>query len=168
VAGDKRILAYVVAAPEHAPTAGELRTFLKEKLPDYMIPAQFVILDDLPLKPNGKVDRKALPAPNGFRAGLSTEYVAPRTQTEEILLKMWKEVLCVDAGVEDSFFELGGHSLMATRLQAHIKEVFGVEVPLRQIFTEPTVDALAAGIEELLIAEMEDLSEIEAQSQLYQ
>src|SRR4029079_18757821 len=101
-------------------------------------------------------------------ARLSVEYVAPRTETEEILLNMLKELLRVDAGVEDNFFDLGGHSLLATRLLAHVKEVFGVEVPLRQLFTEPTVAALATNIEELLIAEMEALSEIEPQSQLYQ
>jgi amino acid adenylation domain-containing protein len=167
---EKRLVAYLVCegGESGAPNVSELRRELRTHLPDYMIPAQFVILDELPLTPNGKVDRKSLPAPDGSRARLSVEYVAPRTETEEILLNMLKELLRVDAGVEDNFFDLGGHSLLATRLLAHVKEVFGVEVPLRQLFTEPTVAALATNIEELLIAEMEALSEIEAQSQLYQ
>ena len=112
VPGDKRLVAYVVASHEPTPTFSELRSFLKEKLPDYMIPSALVFLDLLPLTPNGKVDRRALPAPDVVRPDLQEAFVAPRSQSEELVAGIWGNVLGLERiGVYDSFFELGGHSL---------------------------------------------------------
>jgi amino acid adenylation domain-containing protein len=167
--GHKRLIAYLTAekdARAEALEVGELRRYLRERLPEYMIPAAFMVLDAMPLTTNGKVDRRALPASDGLRTEPGAVYVAPRNQTEEVLVEIWQEVLRVDrVGVEDNFFDLGGHSLLATRLLSKVREVFGVEVALREVFAEPTVAALATAIEELLIAELEVLSEMEAQSQ---
>jgi acyl carrier protein len=120
------------------------------------------MLDELPLTPNGKVDRRALPAPEDTASG--TEYVAPRTTTEEVLASIWSEVLEAErVGVMDNFFELGGHSLLATQLMSRVREAFGVEVPLRSVFGNPTIERMASVVEEILIAEIDQLSEDEAQ-----
>ncbi|MDY7094186.1 MAG: non-ribosomal peptide synthase/polyketide synthase [Acidobacteriota bacterium] len=147
-AGDKRLVAYVVPAPggdgeATELTAGELRQALAEELPEYMIPAAFVILEELPLDANGKVDRKALPEPEmGSQDGAG--FVAPRTQTEEVLAGIWSELLEVErVGVHDSFFELGGHSLLATQVMSRLRSALGVDVPLRALFEAPTVEGLA-------------------------
>jgi len=146
VAGDKRLVAYVVAADSVAPDAGELRAHLQRSLPDYMVPSAFVVLEVLPLTPNGKVDRKALPAPEG-RPEIA-EYVAPRTPTEEVLAGIWSEVLRVErVGVHDNFFELGGHSLLAMRLVARVRDEFKIELPLRALFETPSAGALATRVE---------------------
>jgi amino acid adenylation domain-containing protein/non-ribosomal peptide synthase protein (TIGR01720 family) len=141
--GERRLLAYVAG---EAP-ADELRSHLRRILPEYMVPAAFVVLDRLPLNPNGKLDTKALPAP-GAPAG--EDFAAPRTPVEEVLAGIWAEVLRLDAaGIHDSFFEQGGHSLLATRVVSRVREVFGVEVPLRALFENPTVAALAARVDEM-------------------
>ncbi|HEU4883963.1 MAG TPA: condensation domain-containing protein, partial [Longimicrobium sp.] len=141
--GDRRLVAYVVGEAE----AEALRDRLRQSLPEYMVPSAFVSLDTLPLTPNGKVDRKALPAPEFASA---ETYVAPRTPVEEVLAGIWAEVLRLErVGVEESFFELGGHSLLATRVVSRIREVFGVEMPLRALFEGPTVSALAVRVEEM-------------------
>ncbi|HSF43788.1 MAG TPA: amino acid adenylation domain-containing protein, partial [Thermoanaerobaculia bacterium] len=128
-----------------APSAGELRRFLGRTLPAYMVPPAFVFLPELPLNVSGKVDRKALPAPDSTAA---TEWVAPRTPLEELLAGLWQELLDRErVGARDNFFELGGHSLLATRLLARVRAVLGVDLPVRRLFEAPTIEALAAAIE---------------------
>ncbi|MGM1050705.1 MAG: amino acid adenylation domain-containing protein, partial [Bacillota bacterium] len=137
--GDKYLRAYIVAEDEI--TANEMRKWLSENLPDYMIPSYFVRLEVLPLTPNGKVDRRALPAPEG---GADAEYVAPRTTTEEILARIWAEVLGVKrVGVHDNFFNLGGHSLKGTVLVSRIHKELNVEIPLKELFSTPTIAGLS-------------------------
>jgi len=146
--GGKSLYAYVVAAAGEAPAAEKLRAFLKEKLPDYMVPSGFITLDALPLLPSGKVDRRALPAPDQGRPDLEVEFVAPRTPAEEVLAGLWADVLGVErVGIHDDFFELGGHSLLATQLVSRVRDAFRVELPLRALFAEPTVAGLAASVE---------------------
>jgi amino acid adenylation domain-containing protein len=143
VPGDPRLVAYVVGEAR----AEELRAHLRQGLPEYMLPSAFVFLDALPLTPNGKLDRKALPTPE--LASSEDRYVAPRTPVEEVLAGIWAEVLRLErVGVEESFFELGGHSLLATRVVSRVRELFGVELPLRALFEGPTVAEMAARVEE--------------------
>ena len=147
--GDKRLVAYVVPQVAQAPTTAELRSFLKEKLPDYMIPNAIVILESLPLTSNGKIDRRSLPVPES-RAGIEESLVAPRTPVEEKLAQIWAKVLRVEqVGIHDNFFELGGHSLLATQLVSRIRTSFKVELPLRSLFAAPTVAELAPSIQQL-------------------
>ena len=145
--GEKRLVAYVVGERD-LPTASELRSFLKDKLPEYMMPAAFVRLDALPLMPNGKVDRRALPIPDRTRPELEKELIAPRTSEEEIVAEIWTKVLDIErVGIYDNFFELGGHSLLATQVVSRMREAFGVEIPLRRLFEVPTVAGLAQSVE---------------------
>ena len=149
--GDKRLAAYLVRKTEAAATATtvELRRFLQQKLPEYMIPSVFVFLETMPLTNSGKVDRRALPAPDQARPALGESYVAPRTPVEEALARIWSEVLGVErVGVHDNFFELGGHSLLAVRLFSRIVEQLGKKLPLATLFRAPTIDGLAAALEE--------------------
>jgi amino acid adenylation domain-containing protein len=147
--GETRLVAYVVGAVE----AEELRGHVRESLPEYMVPAAFVVLERLPLTPNGKLDRKALPAPE--HAADTDRYVAPRTPMEEVLAGIWAEVLRLErVGVEESFFDLGGHSLLVTRVVSRVRELLGVELPLRALFEGPTVVELAARVEEVRRAEL--------------
>jgi len=147
--GDKRLVAYIVPQSEKIITINEIRQFLKAKLPDYMIPNAFVILDALPLTANGKIDRRALPPPESSSEP-SEKYVAPRNPIEDILVTVWSEVLKVEkVGINDNFFELGGHSLLATKLVAQIRDRLKVELPLRQLFNSATLAELAQGIEQL-------------------
>ncbi|HVH13355.1 MAG TPA: condensation domain-containing protein, partial [Longimicrobium sp.] len=140
--GDRRLAAYVVTDTD----AAELRAHLRRTLPDYMVPAAFVSLDALPLTANGKLDRRALPAPE--YASAEEAYVAPRTQAEEVLAGILAELLRVErVGIRDSFFELGGHSLLGTRVVSRIREALGVELPLRALFEGPTVAELAERVE---------------------
>ncbi|MEH1793156.1 amino acid adenylation domain-containing protein [Nostoc sp.] len=145
--GDQRLVAYVVAHQDCTPTISELRQFLKAKLPEYMIPSAFVLLESLPLTPNGKVDRRALPKPD-LDSTLLEKYVAPRTPIEEMLVQIWAQVLKVEqVGIYNNFFELGGHSLLATQLLSRIRNIFKVELPLRELFATATVAELAQSIE---------------------
>jgi amino acid adenylation domain-containing protein len=124
--------------------APELRTFLKERLPEHMLPFSFVLLDALPLSSNGKVDRQRLPAPDLARPETGPSLVAPRNPTEAKLAEIWRELLGVERiGLDDDFFELGGHSLLATQAVSRVREAFGVELPLRTFFEGPTVAAVA-------------------------
>jgi amino acid adenylation domain-containing protein len=144
VPDDKRLVAYVVASHEPTPTFSELRSFLKEKLPDYMIPTALVFLDLLPLTPNGKVDRRALPAPDRNRSQPAEALVAPRDGLELQLTKIWETVLGVkNIGMKDNFFDLGGHSLLAVRLFALIQKRFSKDLPLTILFQAPTIGQLA-------------------------
>ena len=157
--GEKRLVAYLVTSDElqvtsredsslvtrHSLLVTELRNFLKAKLPDYMIPSAFVALESLPLTVNGKVDRKALPAPEVDRPTLEQEYAAPRTATEEALARIWREVLgLAQVGIHDDFFALGGHSLLALRLMARIQQQFGRSLPLSALFQGATIARQAA------------------------
>lgn len=127
----------------------QLRSFLKERLPEYMVPASFVILDELPLLPNGKIDRRALPAPNAVRPELAGAFVAPRTRTEQSLADVWSDLLGLpQVGINDNFFDLGGHSLLTTQLISRVRELFQVELPLREVFQQPTIAQLAIAIEQ--------------------
>jgi amino acid adenylation domain-containing protein len=129
--------------------APQLRSSLLEKMPDYMVPSDFVLLTALPLTPNGKLDRAALPAPERARGSVTNAYVAPRNDAEKQLVQIWEELLKArEVGVEDSFFELGGHSLLATQVVSRIRDAFGVSLPLQVFFQTPTIAALATAIEE--------------------
>ena len=145
--GDQRLVAYVVAVEPPAPSAPELRHFLKRELPEFMVPSSFVELPRLPWTPHGKVDRHALPAPDRTRPDLGQSVVAPRGPLEEALARIWADILGVErVSVHDDFFELGGHSLMAIRIVSRIREALGVELPLRRIFEMATVAEVAAAI----------------------
>ncbi|HFE52920.1 MAG TPA: non-ribosomal peptide synthetase, partial [Bacteroidetes bacterium] len=145
---DKRIVAYYVPAAGKTVTPGELRRYLLDRLPEYMVPSAFVELEALPLTPNGKVDRRALPKPDESARGFEETFVAPRTPTEEVVAGIWAEVLGLEkVGVHDNFFELGGHSLLATQVISRIRETFQIELPLRNIFESPTVATLAEQID---------------------
>jgi amino acid adenylation domain-containing protein len=142
--GDKRLVAYVVAEAGDAIDASALRAFLKQRLPEHMVPAALVGLEALPLTPNGKVDRRALPSPEGAQAARAHEYVAPRNRVEAQLATMWAELLHVErVGIHDDFFELGGHSLLATQVVSRVRATLGVELSLGTLFTATTVAALA-------------------------
>ncbi|HVG11019.1 MAG TPA: amino acid adenylation domain-containing protein [Thermoanaerobaculia bacterium] len=147
--GDRRLVAWIV--PKDAPVSNsELREHLLQTLPEYMVPAAFVSLDKLPLTTHGKVDRRALPEPGSVLLPAS-ELVAPRSRTEARLAEIWREVLRVEqVGVHDNFFELGGHSLLVSQLSSRVRNAFGVELPLRQVFEAPTLEALAARVEGVL------------------
>ena len=149
-AGEQRLVAYVIAADKTSrPGAAELRGFLADKLPEYMVPALFVALDKLPLTANGKVDRLALRIPDGLHAELEETFVAGRTPNEELLAEIWGAVLGVErVGIHDNFFQLGGHSLLATQVVSRIRDAFKVEMPLRRLFESPTVAGLAESIEQ--------------------
>ena len=170
VPGDKRLVAYIVPNREPAPTIRELRSFLKQKLPNYMVPSAYVVLDSLPLTLNGKVDRRALPDPGS--AELKNPFVAPRTPIEKTLATIWASFLKLEQiGVHDNFFELGGHSLLATQVLFRTREFFQMELPLRILFEKPTIAALAEHIlattgnpkdVDAILADLELLSEEQA------
>ncbi|MCP4659279.1 MAG: amino acid adenylation domain-containing protein, partial [bacterium] len=159
--GGARLVAYVVAREAELST-GELRDTLAATLPEYMVPSAFVVLGELPRTPGGKVDRRALPAPEGEDPEAARRYVAPRDETEEALAEIFAEVLGRErVGIYDNFFELGGHSLLATRLVNRVRNTFEIDVPLREFFATPSVAGLAVLIEEIITAELEQLSDEE-------
>jgi acyl-coenzyme A synthetase/AMP-(fatty) acid ligase/acyl carrier protein len=171
--GEKRLIAYVVPN-QAAPSIQELYSFLIERLPDYMLPSTFVFLDTLPLTPGGKVDRRALPAPDKTRPDLKTTFVAPSTPVEKRLAGIWAEVLNKEpVGIHDNFFELGGNSLLATQVISRISDALSVALPRRSLFETPTLAGLADQITQQLtvahdemaelLAELEGLSEEDAQ-----
>jgi acyl-coenzyme A synthetase/AMP-(fatty) acid ligase/acyl carrier protein len=146
--GDRRIVAYVVTQEGETVTSSDMRAFLKQQLPEYMIPSAFVQLAEFPLTANGKVDRKRLPAAELNRDELAAEFVAARTPTEETVAAIWAQVLKLErVGVLDNFFELGGHSLLATQVMFALREAFHVDLPLRSIFESPTVSDISHVIE---------------------
>jgi amino acid adenylation domain-containing protein len=155
---DQRLVAYVVASAPHPLSSRDLRQFLQQSLPDYMLPASFVFLDALPLTPNGKLDRRALPAPPQERPELEAGYVAPRTPTEQHLARLWADLLRVEqVGLHDNFFELGGHSLLATQLVYGVRNAFQVEISLLNLFETPTVAGLASSIAQRKAVQTEDV-----------
>jgi acyl carrier protein len=147
IAGEKRLAAYVV--PKHArqiPSIEQLRSLLKQKLPDYMVPAAFVLLDKLPLTPTGKIDRLALPAPEFDNRRIDS--LCPRNETERMVAEAWSALLDGKSiGIYDDFFQHGGHSLLAMRVVSRLRSAFGVDIPLRVFFENATVVALAAYID---------------------
>jgi amino acid adenylation domain-containing protein len=146
--GGKKLVAYVVVRNDNRPTTEDLRDFVKTRLPDYMVPAAFVMLKSLPLTPGGKVDRRELPPPEIERDGADKQYVAPRTETERQLVAIWEVMLDVrPVGIRDNFFELGGHSLMDARLVAEVEQRMGVTLPLATIYHTRTVENMAATVE---------------------
>ncbi|RKZ93719.1 MAG: non-ribosomal peptide synthetase [Candidatus Parabeggiatoa sp. nov. 1] len=142
----KQLVAYIVTHPVTTPVAAsDLRRFIQEKLPEYMVPSYFVVLEKIPLTVNGKIDRRALPAPSGNE--LKTVYVAPRTPIEELLTNIWSDILeQQQIGIHDDFFERGGHSLLGTQVISRIRDIFSVEISLRQLYESPTVVSLAKSI----------------------
>jgi amino acid adenylation domain-containing protein len=175
--GDKRLVAYVTADGA-APTLGALREHLKAALPDYMVPSAFVVLEHFPLTPNGKVDRRSLPAPEEVADVADAGEGSPRTPEEEILVELWQHLLNARrVNVRDNFFDLGGHSLLATQLLSRIERVFAVELPLRVLFEAPTLEQLAERVAterarlepddlEALLQSLEHLSDQEASEHL--
>jgi acyl carrier protein len=172
--GDPRLVGYVVPTGE-PPSPATLRTVLQAQLPAYMVPQTWVVLETVPLTPNGKLDRGALPAPGGDRPTLEVGYVPPRTAIETTLVGIWQQVLGLDrVGIYDNFFELGGHSLLGFQLLNRLREDFSVQIPLQILFDRPTVAGLAAAILERqadeadaelvgrLLAQLDQLSEDDA------
>jgi amino acid adenylation domain-containing protein len=146
--GDKRLVAYVVGRDEGALDRNKLRSFLKDNLPDYMVPSVFFTLEKMPLLPNGKIDRRALPPIDPLHFNLDSNYLAPHTPTEEILAGIWSELLGVGrVNLNDNFFDLGGHSLLATQVVTRVRDTFGQEITLRSLFETPTLAGLAQTIE---------------------
>jgi amino acid adenylation domain-containing protein len=148
---EQRLVAYVVM--ENGAAAKPLRDHLSQKLPEYMIPSPIVVLPELPLTANGKVDRRALPNPGSVRSELTPKYLTPQGTIQELLASRWSHLLRVErVGMHDNFFELGGHSLLATQVVSWIRNAFSVEVPLRSLFEHPTV----AGLAEIIESEMRE------------
>jgi amino acid adenylation domain-containing protein len=156
-AGDWRLTAYFVADGPPEPTPGELRDFLKTRLPAYMVPSDYLALPAMPMTATGKLDRAALPAPDRER---DDGYVAPTTVSEELLADIWRALLDRErVSIYDNFFDLGGHSLLAPQLMSRIEEVFQIELPLRLLFEFPTVAQLAVTVEGALLAQIESLDD---------
>ncbi len=150
--GGKRLVAYVVPKQEAAPELGEdagkfigeLRGFLKGRLPEYMVPAAFVVMAALPLTPSGKVDRRALPAPMGVRPAMEVNCVMPQTEAERAIAAVWQAVLGIEkVGIYDNFFDLGGHSLMVVKVHSELQKIFGRDLPMVEMFRYSTINALA-------------------------
>ncbi|HLF04848.1 MAG TPA: non-ribosomal peptide synthetase [Dehalococcoidia bacterium] len=173
--GRKTLAAYLVPATKPGPSVSALRRALAQKLPSYMVPAAFVTLEALPLLPNGKINRLALPAPDRTRPELAAPFIAPRTPEEEQLAKIWAQVLGLEqVGVDDDFLELGGDSLLATQVISRVIKAFNVDLPLRTLFSVPTVAQMTVVVAqhqaqqaspedvERLLAELEALSEEQA------
>ena len=160
IPGDKRLVAYVVPEQKQALLTRDLRSFLKERLPDYMVPTAFVVLEALPLNANGKVDRHRLPAFEATRLEQEETYVAPRTSIEKELAEIWGELLGVKpVGIHENFFELGGHSLLLTQLASWLRSTFQVDLSLRKLFEAPTIAEMTIAIVERQI-EQEDPAEV--------
>ena len=142
-AGDKRLVVYIVPKQESTQDTSlipQIRQFLKQKLPEYMIPAAFVLLDAFPLTPNGKIDRRALPVPDTVPSGISTAYVTPQTETEQLLAKIWQEVLQVEkVGIHDNFFELGGHSLLTIKVHTKLQKIYAQDISIVKLFQHPNI-----------------------------
>jgi amino acid adenylation domain-containing protein len=155
--GDRRLVAYLVAADGQAIDEEQLRRALKSALPPFMVPSTLVTLAELPVTPNGKLDRASLPAPDGSRPRLERAYVAPQTPVQETLASVWREVLGIDrVGIDDDFFNLGGHSMLAVRMVARVRDTLGLELSLAQVFEHPTIRELAGSITGQMLGEVDD------------
>jgi natural product biosynthesis luciferase-like monooxygenase protein len=147
-AGDMKILAYFVPDQDKTPTAKEVRDFLKDQLPEHMIPSMFLLLNSIPLTPNGKINRQALPAPDQSSFKINSHHIAPRTDTEKTLAEQWESLLDIKPiSVTDNFFDLGGDSLLAIEVLCHIMEAFNLQLPLHTVFQTPSIEKLARVIE---------------------
>ena len=147
IQGENRLIAYVTPENTNNLTAADLNQFAKQRLPEYMLPWRIVVMDEMPLNQNGKIDRKRLPDAEWSREAIEDLYLAPATAAEKVVAGIWSRVLDVEEiGIRDNFFRLGGHSMMATRLMFRIREAFGIEIPLRVLFAEPTVEGLINGM----------------------
>ncbi|MCG3119062.1 MAG: Linear gramicidin synthase subunit D [bacterium] len=165
VGSGKRLVAYIVPDSKYGQAAHELvpawREYLHKCLPEYMVPTAFVLLEALPLSPNGKIDRRALPAPDFSRPELSTAFVAPRHPVEEVVAQIWSDVFAfAPIGVQDNFLELGGHSLMATKIMAQLRDIFPVILPVHEFWEAPTVAQFATRLIAAGQAEEIDIVEI--------
>jgi hypothetical protein len=146
-ASSKQLVAYVVPAPDASVSVAELRAHLSARLPIYMLPAHFMIVDALPKMPNGKVDRGGLPNPAPASAEPAADFIAPRTELEQRLAEIWMALLGTDMlDVRDNFFELGGHSLLVTQLAARLRKTLEVALPVSVFFESPTLEGLAARV----------------------
>jgi acyl carrier protein len=153
------LIAYIVLAPSSTLTIGVLRDHLSRLLPDYMIPATFVEVPSIPITANGKVDRARLPEPTSANALRDREYVAPQTLIEQRLAALIAPLLKIErVGVNDNFFFLGGHSLLGTQLITRIREAFGVDLSLLNLFDHPTLAGMSAEIERLILAKIEAMN----------
>lgn len=165
--GDSQLIAYFVPRADHIATVSELRDFLSARLPAYMVPAMYVTLDTIPLTPNGKVDRAALPAPDATNTLGEDVFHAPQTEIEQVVAGILAPLLGVErVDVEANFFALGGHSLLGIQLISRVRDSLGVELSLRTVFEAPSVAELSAEIERLLCAKLESMSEEEVQRTL--
>jgi hypothetical protein len=141
---EKRLVAYVVPHRDRSASTSDLRRHLKSKLPEHMVPSSFVMLDDLPLTANGKVDRRKLLPADPYRVEQDEAFTAPRTPVEKLLAEIWTDVLKIErVGIHDNFFELGGHSLLATQVLSRVRDSFKRNVSLKILFARPTIKALA-------------------------
>ena len=155
--GEKMLVAYYTAPADDPVGLRDIKAFLRDRLPEYMIPLHFVKLESMPLTPNGKIDRKALPAPDAQRPELEKSFEAPRTPMEQSIAQVWSDVLGLEEiGVYDNFFDLGGHSLQATRVIARLRTPLQLDVPLRLFFENPTVAELALAVTELQAGQEND------------
>jgi acyl carrier protein len=162
--GAARLAAYYVADNDGSTTASDLRAFLAHDLPDYMLPSHFIRLDKMPLTPNGKVDRKALPQPGEQRPDLHTHYAEPRNETEARIARIWQDALRLSrVGVHDNFFEIGGSSLPALQVVTQVNRAFQVELPIAAFFEKPTVAGMSEAVEAALVAELAALSDEEVE-----
>jgi acyl carrier protein len=177
--GNTKLVAYVVPRSRPEPTVAVLKLFLRDKLPEYMIPTEFVFLDELPLTSTGKIDRRALPEPNHQRCDRGIDITRPRTPIEATLANIWAEVLSVPIiSINDRFFELGGHSLAASQVISRVNQRFHLELSLKALFDAPTIAEMALLITEnkasrasetelaQIMSEVEAMADIEAQEQL--
>jgi amino acid adenylation domain-containing protein len=166
---NKQLVAYVVAKTASQPTIGTVRAFLKERLPDYMLPSALVCLAEFPLTPNGKVDYKALPGPESVRTAKPHATTPPGTPVEKRLVEIAAPLLGLEQesiSTDDNFFLLGGNSLMGIQFVAQIADAFGIEFPLRTLFEKPTVQLLAQAIEQIILTRIAEMDENEARSLL--
>jgi acyl carrier protein len=147
--GNKRLVAYIVATQRRPSVINNLRNYLKERLPEHMLPSAFRLLDTLPLMPNGKIDRCALPAPETVKHSEEEAFVAPTSMVDYQLMQIWEELLGTrPIGIRDNFFHIGGHSLLAARLVNRIEQVFGKKIPLTTLFAGPTIEQLAGALQQ--------------------